>query len=50
MFTVQEELGLRAPALGLTPSTHVGIAVDVTGWGDTPSAPRSTWCWAVAPP
>lgn len=43
VFAVQEEVGLRgarAAAYGINP--HVGIAVDVTIWGDTPeSAPFS---------
>ncbi|MCR4424631.1 MAG: M42 family metallopeptidase [Firmicutes bacterium] len=39
VFTVQEELGLRGArtsAYGINP--HVGLAVDVTTWGDTPEA------------
>ncbi|MGB4337677.1 MAG: M42 family metallopeptidase [Bacillota bacterium] len=37
VFTVQEELGLRGARVGAySVNPHVGIAVDVTGWGDTP--------------
>jgi len=40
VFSVQEEVGVRgatAAAYHLAP--EIGIAVDVTGWGDTPNVP-----------
>jgi endoglucanase len=41
VFTVQEEIGLRGAATsgyGVAPTA--AIAIDVTGWGDTPKGPK----------
>ena len=39
VFAVQEELGCAGPTAAYGINPDVGIAVDVTIWGDTPSTP-----------
>ena len=50
VFSVQEEVGCRgAKVASFAKEPDVGIALDVTGWGDTPAptCPRSSWARAL---